>query len=310
MHDTPTTPDANAANAGTPPAPTTFTQKLWQEWVKPMGTILLVLIVIRSSIIDWNDVPSGSMNPTILEGDRIVVNKLAYGINAPVNGPVIDLPLLPQFKNPLSFLPRYLWAKPQRGDIVTFWNPTPPTLPNGQENPSHGIRMVKRIVALPGETVEVINGRLRILDAQGQEVPIHYDDVQTSPVRFFKSPGGTHTLALDDFIESIAPIEHAVQFTSAMPNYRNVPPVLLKNDPDLGECEYFMVGDNRDNSADSRAYFTNFNGLTVQGKHITGKAKFIALSFDGSFVAPRFHRLFRSFDHATTEDLRENTPIN
>ena len=66
-------------------------------------------MAVRSSLFDWNDVPSGSMRPTILEGDRIVVNKLAFGFNTPFNGPKIDVPFTGiSFDNPLSFLPGFL----------------------------------------------------------------------------------------------------------------------------------------------------------------------------------------------------------
>ena len=158
-------PEPDPAAKGSSKPPRGFFGKLWHEWVRPIGTVLLVVIVVRSSLIDWNDVPSGSMRPTILEGDRIVVNKLAYGLNTPFNGPRVDIPLTGiSFDNPLDFGPRWLYSAPERGDIVTFWNPTPKVLnPDDIDadtgaprvNPSSGIRMVKRVVGLPGDTLRV-----------------------------------------------------------------------------------------------------------------------------------------------------------
>ena len=56
---------------------------LWREWIRPLGTVALVVFSFRSSIADWNDVPTGSMKPSIIEGDRVFVNKLAYDLKIP-----------------------------------------------------------------------------------------------------------------------------------------------------------------------------------------------------------------------------------
>lgn len=267
------------------PAPTTFWGKVWHEWVKPLGLVILILLTFRSSIADWNDVPSGSMRPTILEGDRIVVNKLAYGFNTPFNGPKIDIPFTGiSFDNPLSFMPRYLWSAPKRGDIVTFWNPV------------EGIRMVKRIVGIPGDTIQVINGRLTITDRDGNEVPVTYEKNHNPPVtaEHIRINGQPTLQPLDSYFENLGGIRHYVQFLQRIGNYRDVDPVTLADPDGLADDEYWMVGDNRDNSKDSRYYETV--GTRVQGKHITGKAKFIAVSFDGSWLNPAFGRWFRSFD--------------
>src|SRR5947209_20355024 len=96
-------------------------RKIWREWVKPLLILLLVLFSVRSAVADWNDVPTGSMKPTIMEGDRIFVNKLAYDLRVPF----LDWRLAS-------------WADPQRGDVVTF------------ASPADGTRLVKRVVGLPG----------------------------------------------------------------------------------------------------------------------------------------------------------------
>ncbi len=132
------------------PEPETPMGKLWHNWVKPIGTVVLIVVVFRSMLLDWNDVPTGSMEPEIHVGDRIAVNRLAYGLQFPLTGPQIGIPFTPiQFDNPLDGIPQIEWGDgPARGDIVTFWNPVT------------NVRMVKRIVAVPGDRVEIRNSAM------------------------------------------------------------------------------------------------------------------------------------------------------
>src|SRR4028119_1252094 len=97
--------------------------------------LLMILIVssLRSALADWNDVPTGSMKPTIQEGDRVVVNKLAYDLKIPFTTKAIAK-----------------WGDPQRGDIVVLFSP------------ADGIRLVKRVVAIPGDQVELRDNQLLI----------------------------------------------------------------------------------------------------------------------------------------------------
>src|SRR5215469_2800555 len=108
-------------------------RRWWRREIRPLLILAVVLCSIRSSLADWNDVPSGSMQPTILVGDRIFVNKLAYDLKVP-------------------FTTWHLaeWSNPQRGDIVVFFSPY------------DGTRLVKRVVGLPGDTVELRNDQLVI----------------------------------------------------------------------------------------------------------------------------------------------------
>src|SRR5205814_7105646 len=91
-------------------------RKLWKEEIQPLVILALVPFSIRSSLADWNDVPTGSMKPTILEGDRVYVNKLAYDLKVP-------------------FTTWHLaqWDNPKRGEIVVFYSP------------HDGKRLVKRV---------------------------------------------------------------------------------------------------------------------------------------------------------------------
>src|SRR5277367_1455883 len=115
---------------------TSWKQK-WDNFLKkeakPLLIMVLVMLAFRSAIADWNDVPTGSMKPTIVEGDRIFVNKLAYDL-----------------KVPFTTWHVAEWAGPERGDIVVF------------NSPVDGTRLVKRVVGLPGDTIEGRNDHLWI----------------------------------------------------------------------------------------------------------------------------------------------------
>ena len=82
------------------------TRYLWREWIKPLGLMALIVFPLKSALADWNWVPSGSMKPTILEGDLVFVNKLAYDLKVPFT---------------LARLAE--WDNPARGDIVVFFSP-------------------------------------------------------------------------------------------------------------------------------------------------------------------------------------------
>src|SRR5579864_9537861 len=111
--------------------------------------IALVVFSIRSSLADWNDVPTGSMKPTILEGDRVVVNKLAYDLKVP-------------------FTTWHLaeWNNPHRGEIVVFFSP------------KDGTRLVKRVIGQPGDTIQLRQDRLII---NGE--PVQYQSIAQELLR-------------------------------------------------------------------------------------------------------------------------------
>src|SRR6478672_6190122 len=113
-------------------------RKLWRKEVRPLLITVLVMFAVRSSLADWNDVPTGSMKPTILEGDRVFVNKLAYDL-----------------KVPFTTLHVAEWSAPHRGDIVVFYSPY------------DGQRLVKRVIGLPGDTIEL---RQELLVLNGQPI--------------------------------------------------------------------------------------------------------------------------------------------
>ena len=203
--------------------------------------MLLVVSSLRSALADWNDVPTGSMKPTIEEGDRVVVNKLAYDL-----------------KVPFTTFEVWKWGDPQRGDIVVLFSPV------------DGTRLVKRVIGVPGDSIEMrenqlfVNGR----PAKWKEISTHEDSEQGS------------SLVVE---ENLAGRLHRVMFTPQIPAVRSFGAVIVP------AGKYFVMGDNRDNSNDSR-----FIGL-IERKRIVGKATAVAFSFDRAhYFAPRFSRFFTS----------------
>jgi signal peptidase I len=128
-------------------------RRLWREW-RGFAAFVVVMLVFRSAVADWNQVPSGSMLPSILVGDRIVVDKLAYDLRVP-----------------FTLLRIASWRGPERGDVVTF------------TSPEDDLLMVKRIVAVPGDDVSmrhnrlVVNGTLASYDP----VPAEHAPVPLQP---------------------------------------------------------------------------------------------------------------------------------
>ena len=225
---------------------TKYLSKFWKEWRSFIFIIIFVVIPVKSSLADWNWVPSGSMNPTILEGDLIFVNKLAYDL-----------------RFPLTMHRLAKWANPKRGDIVICFSP------------DDGTRLVKRIIALPGETIEIRNNILYLNGQQFQYSKIDPDDMQSLPDKLRNNS----IFALEN-LEGSA---YAVMSVPSIRAMRNFGPVTV---PD---GQYFVLGDNRDNSRDSR-YF----GF-VDRKLIVGRAKGIISSFDiTDKYQPRFRRFFDS----------------
>jgi len=206
--------------------------------------MVLSVFTFRSAVADWNDVPTGSMKPTILIGDRIFVNKLAYDLKIPFTGTRLAT-----------------WDDPRRGDIVICWSP------------ADGARLVKRVVGTPGDVMEMKNGRL-IINGQA----LDYD--RADQADFAKALGSEVDQYLF-FTEDLTGHRHTVAATPGKSAIRNFGPVTVDKD------QYFMMGDNRDNSADSR-YF----GF-VSRSAVVGRVEGIAISLDyGDHFKPRWWRFF------------------
>jgi len=145
----------------------------WQTEIRPLLIIALVVFAVRSSLADWNDVPTGSMKPTILEGDRVFVNKLAYDL-----------------KVPFTTFHLAEWGNPQRGDVVVFYSP------------HDGTRLVKRVIGLPGDTVEIRAGQVLVNGivlrepyasgpTAGNVAPVHVPEDTVFVMGDNRAPGGS-----------------------------------------------------------------------------------------------------------------------
>jgi signal peptidase I len=203
--------------------------------------LLMILIVssLRSALADWNDVPTGSMKPTIQEGDRVVVNKLAYDL-----------------KVPFTTINVFKWADPQRGDIVVLFSPV------------DGTRLVKRVVALPGDRVELNENQLLVNGRVARQ----------SPIAIQSSDDYGSTYVMDEDLDGRT---HRMMVTPEIPAVRSFGPVVVP------AGSYFVLGDNRDNSNDSR--FIGF----IERRKIVGKAVAVAFSLDrANYFVPRMNRFF------------------
>lgn len=227
----------------------------WRRQVRPILVLVLVFTAFRSTFADWNDVPTGSMKPTIFEGDRIFVNKLAYGL-----------------KFPYTTWHLAHWGGPKQGEIVVFYAP------------DNGVRLVKRCVAEPGQTITVDDGRITI---DGK--PLTYTPYTPSqPHEIPPGQSATHQF----FIEQLGGTPHVVAFTGRHDpsvNHRTWK-LRKKGDPGYdGEDEYFMMGDNRDNSRDAR-YFGPVPRDQILGR--SGRVVF-SLDYDDAWL-PRKERFFHA----------------
>jgi signal peptidase I len=215
--------------------------KRWISKNRGFIAFLLGLVILRTAIADWNTIPSGSMRPNLLEGDVVLVNRLAY-----------------DFKIPLTDIIVARLGEPQRGDIVTF------------TSPKDGTRLIKRIIALPGDQVEMKD---EVLLVNGRAAK--YSD----PEQFLEPDENGAGLKALRLTETLGHEKRRVQLLSGIAARSSFGPL----DVPLGN--YLMLGDNRDNSADSR-YF----GF-VPRNHLIGQARRVLVSADikGDWL-PRLER--------------------
>ena len=226
-------------------------QPWWVEYSVSFFPVILIVFLLRSFLVEPFKIPSSSMVPTLLVGDFILVNKYAYGIRLPVaNKKIVPI------------------GDPQRGDVMVFRYPEDPSLD-----------YIKRVVGLPGDRVEYRNKRLII---NGRVVPERQIDDYLSRERMQFSRR---------YIEKLDGVEHEILLED------DAPAAVLPSRATGGNCtynmnglactvppgHYFVMGDNRDNSSDSRVW-----GF-VPDENIVGKAFFIWLNLNelGRFGAFR-----------------------
>ena len=217
----------------------------WREWIKPLLVVGIVLGSFRSAIADWNDVPSGSMKPTILEGDRVFVNKIAYDLKVPFTTWRISL-----------------WSNPRRGDVVVLYSPHDEK------------RLIKRVVGVPGDRIEIKEQRLIV-----NGVAAAYEPLATSMFVGIDP----EVSAFEEKAGEAQP--HPILTNPSHPSMASFEAVTLP------EGRYFVMGDNRDNSFDSRWF-----GF-VERTRILGRATAVVLSFDiKNRFRPRWGRFFTRLD--------------
>lgn len=218
-------------------------QPWWLDWTAGLFPVIVAVFVLRSFLFEPFKIPSGSMIPTLLVGDLILVNKFHYGLRLPVLNTKITE-----------------GTPPQRGDVMVFRYPPKPSLD-----------YIKRVVGVPGDEVAYLNKRLSI---NGQPVPTHSlpEFFDEDAMRYFpqheESLGAApHRLLNDPARPAFVPGADEFEFKS---NCRySVEGVVCK----VPAGHYFLMGDNRDNSLDSRYW-----GF-VPEKNIVGKAFFVWMNF-------------------------------
>jgi len=229
-------------------------QPWWLDWTAGLFPVILIVFLLRSFLFEPFKIPSGSMIPTLLVGDLILVNKFHYGVRLPV----INKKIIANHD-------------PQRGDVMVFRYPVDPRMD-----------YIKRVVAVGGDQVSYLNQKLSI---NGQPVPVvpqgeFYDEESLRYAPQFK--------------EKLGDVEHGILVDPRRLGYYGPDP---KTFPKSENCKYvtegvtctvpaghyFMMGDNRDNSQDSR--FWGF----VPDENIVGKAFFVWMNFSNIGRIGAFH---------------------
>ncbi|MBZ9612463.1 signal peptidase I [Rheinheimera maricola] len=212
-------------------------KKLQQLWRENCGIIVFLccMFVFRSAVADWNDVPTGSMQPTIQIGDRLLVNKMAYDLRVPFTTKSL-------FKR----------ADPMRGDIVIFMSEVA------------GDRLVKRVIGVPGDVVAMHNN---VLSINGKRLDYA---VQTAVA--------DNAMVLTEQLDAITHQVKLAPFSTGRDSFNAVT---------VPDNSYLVLGDNRDNSADSRVI-----GF-VPRNEIVGRASTVLFSLDyDNYFLPRSERFF------------------
>ena len=218
-------------------------QPWWLDWTAGLFPVILVVFLLRSFLVEPFKIPSGSMMPTLVVGDLILVNKFHYGLRLPVLNTKITQ-----------------GSAPQRGDVMVFRYPPKPSLD-----------YIKRVVGVPGDEVSYLNKRLRVngVEQPVAALPDYLDDESMRYLRRLdeRLDGRHHNILNDDDRPAFIPGADRFAFRD---NCRySVEGVVCKVPPG----HYFMMGDNRDNSLDSRYW-----GFVPEA-NIVGKAFWVWMNF-------------------------------
>ncbi len=198
-----------------------------REYAEALIIALILALLIRTFVVQAFKIPTGSMKPTLLVGDHLLVSKFSYSFHIPNEIPFTSIQLFPDY--------HFFSKVPERGDIVVFKFPLEPDKD-----------YIKRVIGLPGETIQVIRQKVYIND------------------KFLKEPYAHHTQSPSSL---------------AANNRDDMPPLRIP------EGHIFVMGDNRENSSDSRVW-----GV-LDLKNLRGKAQWIYWSWDSKDTGLRTERL-------------------
>lgn len=207
------------------------------EYARSFFPVFLIVLLLRSFLFEPFRIPSGSLEPTLLVGDFLIVDKFAYGLRLPV----IEKKILPI-------------ANPKTGDISVFrWPPNP------------SFDYIKRVIGVPGDHVVYHNKVLTINNKEMKQTFVEYETDESSGHAVAKYQENLNGIVHDIYVR---PDAEAVDVDITVP-----------------EGQYFMMGDNRDDSADSR--FWGF----VPDSHLRGKALLVWMSWNGKTNMPRWKKI-------------------
>lgn len=210
------------------------------EYARSFFPIVFIVLVLRSFLFEPFRIPSGSMMPTLLIGDFILVNKFTYGVRLPViNYKIIEI------------------GEPERGDIVVFRYPKDPT-----------VDYIKRVIGLPGDRIAYYNKKVYVNGKPMQQVSLG---------RYRGVGQGANMTGAEHLTEELSLVDHSILVNRELPSIEGVYVV--------PEGHYFVMGDNRDNSNDSRYWGT------VPEENLVGRAFFIWMSWDWQNKGVGFDRI-------------------
>ncbi|GJC30156.1 signal peptidase I [Acinetobacter sp. KAM398] len=227
-------------------------------WAYDFWPVLAVVMVLRSFLYEPFNIPSDSMVPTLETGDFILVNKFEYGVRLPIiNSKIIDV------------------GSPERGEVAVFRYPPQPS-----------ISYIKRIVGLPGDHIVYDHGQLSINGKKVTKTPIQFsrekDSLDTPTSIYHQETLGTHTFTMRE-LEGVN-VARQAPFLNYVDNGKYSAENGLYWEVKVPDGHYFAMGDNRDQSADSR--FWGF----VPEENLTGRAFYIWMHKEPGFNLPSFSR--------------------
>lgn len=233
-------PDTAGATPAESDAPTTGHKKpVLVEYARSFFPVLLIVLLLRSFLVEPFRIPSGSMMPTLLVGDFILVNKFAYGLRWPVlNRKFLHI------------------GDPERGDVVVFRFPQEPA-----------VDYIKRVVGVPGDEIQYHDKTLYVNGAPASQTPTG---------AYLGVGSGANMTDTDLRLEDLTGREHRILVDPRAPDYKCNPysELAVGRRLKVPAGSYFMMGDNRDNSNDSRCW-----GLVPEA-NLVGKAFAIWMNWD------------------------------